>query len=69
MRALEQCATLIGLLVGGVLGQTIGLRPTVFVGVLGMLLGLPWLYFSPIRGMREHPPLPVETTILTSPGA
>ncbi len=69
MRVLEQCATLIGLLVGGVLGQTIGLRPTVFVGVLGMLLGLPWLYFSPIRGMREHPPLPVETTILTSPGA
>ncbi len=27
MRVLEQCATLIGLLVGGVLGQTIGLRP------------------------------------------
>jgi MFS family permease len=55
MRVTQQLAMLLGLLIGGVLGQSIGLRPTVFVGVLGMTLALPWVYFSPIRGMREHP--------------
>ncbi|MBA2363337.1 MAG: MFS transporter [Chloroflexia bacterium] len=59
MRVMQQLAMLLGLLVGGALGQWIGLRQTVFVGVLGMLLALPWLYFSPIRSLREHPPAPV----------
>lgn len=56
-RVAEQTATLLGLLVGGVLGQTIGLRPTVLIGVLGMSLSIPWLYFSPIRTLQGHPTL------------
>lgn len=56
MRVMERCAMLLGLLAGGVLGQRIGLRPTVFVGVSGMLLGFPWLYLSPLRTLAVHPP-------------
>lgn len=49
---IEQAATLVGLLVGGILGQTIGLRPTLFVGILGALLGGFWLAWSPLRGLN-----------------
>lgn len=55
MRVLEQGAMLLGLLVGGLLGERIGLRPTVFLGVLGMTLALPWIILSPIPALREHP--------------
>jgi len=45
----------VGGLIGGVLGATIGVRPTVWVGaVLGALTFLP-VYLSPLRGMRELP--------------
>ncbi len=63
MLVTQDLATLLGLLVGGVLGQWIGLRPTVAIGVLGLLLALPWLYFSPIRGLRDHPQLHAESTV------
>jgi MFS family permease len=63
MRVTQELATLLGLLVGGVLGQWIGLRPTVAIGVVGLLLALPWLYYSPIGGLRDHPPLHAETTV------
>ncbi len=61
MQVSEQLARLLGLLVGGALGQCIGLRPTVFVGVSGMMLAVPWVYFSPIRDLRRHPPAPADT--------
>lgn len=63
MLVTQDLATLLGLLVRGVLGQWIGLRPTVAIGVLGLLLALPWLYFSPIRGLRDHPQLHAESTV------
>ena len=46
----------IGSLLGGLLGTTIGLRPTLTVGAIGMSLAFIWVLFSPIRGLRRQPP-------------
>jgi MFS family permease len=40
-----------GLLVGGFLGEAIGLRPAVWVAALGTMLACLWLVFSPVREM------------------
>lgn len=45
----------IGSLLGGVLGDTIGLWPTMLVGAVGGLLAPLWLLFSPVRGLRAQP--------------
>ena len=44
-----------GALLGGALGQAIGLRPAMFVGAGGFLLSTLWLICSPIRRLRELP--------------
>lgn len=46
----------IGALAGGFMGALIGLRPTLFVGAVGALLAVLWVYFSPVRALREQPP-------------
>jgi hypothetical protein len=38
-----------------VLGEVIGLRPTLFAAVGGQLLAPLWLALSPVRTLREHP--------------
>jgi MFS family permease len=43
-----------GALLGGVLGATIGLRPTLWIGVVGCLLGVFFLLASPMPQMREE---------------
>lgn len=49
-------ASLIGTLMAGVLGQTIGLRLTITIGALiGTCLSSLWLLLSPVR-MMKHPP-------------
>jgi MFS family permease len=45
----------IGALMGGALGSAIGLRPTLWIATAGALLGLLWLYASPLPALREHP--------------
>jgi MFS family permease len=45
----------IGSLLGGLLGTTIGLRPTLAVGAVGMSLAFIWVLFSPIRELRRQP--------------
>jgi len=45
----------IGALIGGVLGEWIGLRSTLIVGVSGMALAFLWIYFSPVRALHEQP--------------
>jgi len=45
----------IGSLIGGALGSTIGLRPTIGLAVLGTLLAVSWFLLSPIRGLRQLP--------------
>jgi MFS family permease len=46
-------AMLAGSLLGGLLGQTIGVRETMFVGALGALPSVLWLLFSPIPRVRS----------------
>lgn len=43
----------VGSLVGGVLGEVIGLQTTLVIGALGMLLPTVWLWFSPLRAIRN----------------
>lgn len=47
----------VGAIIGGVLGEMIGIRPTLALGALGILSSVLWLIFSPIRTLREYPPL------------
>ncbi len=45
----------IGALIGGILGSTIGLRPTLWVAVVGSALAVLPVLLSPLRTMRELP--------------
>jgi MFS family permease len=45
----------LGALVGGLLGQSLGVQTTLFIAAAGISLGGVWLYFSPIRKLREFP--------------
>lgn len=55
----------IGALVGGFLGASIGLRPTLLVGTLGSLLAILWVYCSPVRALHAAPPPAEEAPALT----
>jgi len=46
----------LGFLIGGILGETIGLRATLVVAGIGPLLSIVWLVLSPVPGVREVPP-------------
>lgn len=46
----------LGALLGGILGEVIGLRATLAVAALGELLAALWIWKSPVRTMRELPP-------------
>lgn len=48
-------ATLVGSLLGGILGEIIGVRPTLMLGAFGVLLSMCWLLFSPIRKLYTMP--------------
>jgi MFS family permease len=45
----------IGALIGGALGEVIGLPLTLVVAEFGMLLAFLWLFLSPVRALRELP--------------
>jgi MFS family permease len=55
MRVLGQGIGTLGMLVGGVLAELIGLRPTVAVAVLGVMAGNLLLVYSPLRHLRALP--------------
>src|SRR4051794_18633517 len=55
MHVLGEGIGTLGLLVGGVLGELIGLRSTVAVAALGGLLGCVWILCSPLPRLRELP--------------
>ena len=55
MNALEAGLVPIGALAGGVMGQAIGLRPTLLLSAGGELMIIIWLLFTPIRSMVELP--------------
>lgn len=46
---------LMGTLLGGVLGEIIGLRGTLGIAVAGKSLAVLWLWLSPVRSYREMP--------------
>jgi predicted MFS family arabinose efflux permease len=54
-RVIEGGGQAAGLIVGGFLGQTIGLRPTLLVAVVGSALAVLWLIYSPVRALRAYP--------------
>jgi hypothetical protein len=45
----------LGSLLGGALGTWLGLRPTLWVGVAGTATAGLFVYFSPLRGLRDVP--------------
>ena len=45
----------LGGLLGGILGSAIGVRPTIWVGVVGAWTAAFWVLFSPLRTMRDIP--------------
>jgi predicted MFS family arabinose efflux permease len=49
----------IGSIIGGYLGEIIGLHATLWVGTIGNFLSVLWVLFSPVRDLREQPS-PVE---------
>lgn len=48
-------AALAGSLLGGVLGETIGVRGTLLIGAFGTLLAMFWLWLSPVRRLYTAP--------------
>jgi len=45
----------VGAALGGALGASIGVRPTLWIATIGALAGVFWLLPSPIRSMRDVP--------------
>lgn len=45
----------LGALAGGVLGELIGIRPTMWIGAVGTVLAPLWVVFSPLRRLRDLP--------------
>jgi MFS family permease len=51
----------VGALLGGALGEAIGLRWTLLIAMLSTMVIAPlWLFFSPVRSLREQPDAPQE---------
>jgi MFS family permease len=48
----------LGALLGGLLGETLGLRPALLVAALLLFPSWCWLYFSPARSLRDLPTAP-----------
>ena len=60
MRVISMGAAPVGALLAGVLGERIGLRPALIMGVLGLQTGFIILLLSPLRGLREQPPVAID---------
>ena len=52
----------IGAVIGGALGTAIGIRPTLWIGFAGSWAAGFWVYFSPLRRMRDIPPEAAEAS-------
>jgi MFS family permease len=53
--AVNGAMTVLGALVGGLLGGWLGIRETLFVAVIGMAVAPLFVLFSPLRNLREIP--------------
>jgi predicted MFS family arabinose efflux permease len=62
MRFLTWGINPVGSILGGLLGEWIGLRGTIWISVVISLTGFLWLWFSPVRQLRQQlPALPDES--------
>lgn len=61
----------LGALIGGYLGDAIGLRPTLYVTACGFLFALLWVVFSPVPGLKDFPagPPPESAVAASGPGS
>jgi MFS family permease len=59
----------LGGVVGGVLGEVIGVRATILCAGLGQVVAALWLIFSPLFGMRDVPEEDVAAAAAAGPGA
>ncbi|WP_370378397.1 MFS transporter [Catenulispora sp. GAS73] len=48
----------VGALLGGLVGTWFGLRPTLWIAVTGSYAAVAWVFFSPLRRMRDVPTTP-----------
>ncbi|HEX2913445.1 MAG TPA: MFS transporter [Chloroflexia bacterium] len=53
----------IGSIIGGLLGDAIGLWGTIVVGTVGSFLAVLWVFFSPVRALQSQPEPVVEETL------
>jgi predicted MFS family arabinose efflux permease len=53
--AAHATAGVLGILLGGVLGETAGVAAAIWVGVVGGLFSFLWLWWTPVRGLRAVP--------------
>ncbi len=60
IRLTSLAAMLLGSLIGGVMGETVGLRPTLIAGAGATFAAALWIIASPARGMRGVPVVEVE---------
>ncbi len=57
----------IGSLIGGALGELIGLKATLVVGIVGFMLAALWVYFSPLRHLQHQPePLEIDEPVVAN---
>jgi MFS family permease len=54
-RMLDLGFTLAGILIGGAIGETVGLRPALYIGACSMIGAAVWLLVSPVRHVRTAP--------------
>jgi hypothetical protein len=43
----------LGIMVGGLVGQWVGLRPAITIAAVGMLVSTVWLFLSPLQQVHE----------------
>ena len=68
MQMVESLTSLVGVVLGGVLGETLGPRAALFLAVGGLLLAPLWLARSPLRHMRALPaPAPEQEQVSVAP--
>lgn len=56
----------VGGLLGGALGSTVGVRTSLLIAAIGQSLAFLWIYFSPLRSLREVTASPDQGTVLVA---
>ncbi len=57
----------LGAVIGGALGTAVGIRPTLWIGLAGSWAAGFWVYFSPLRRLRDTPRISALAAIASRP--